>query len=647
MKVAVILTAYDKMTRVIKQATDDSTRQLKKMQQASMDSFTKGAAMTAMGVGLAAPLVMATQKAIAFEDKMADVAKVMNLTIGSEPFTQMGKQALDLAVKLRVPTENAAGLMASLAQGGVVKNDLMKVSQIAGEMGVAFGMGAELAGEKFIKMKNALNVTIDETKKVSDAINYLSDNTAAKAEQIVTFMSSGGASVANTLKISGQDIAAFGATMISMGKSGEEAATIMERFQKGALSNAEMRKKFTAAGGGTAGLMAILQEGSKLKGAEQFAYFNKFGQYGVSIAQMANNLGLVQETLGKVSNEQNFLNSVQGEFINRTSTSAGKIQAFKTQMERLSIITGNIILPMFTKFIEKIGNMAAKIGEFAGAHPGVMKLAIAILAIVSAATIALGIFNILKGVFLAYKVAVITVSGVLKGAAIWTKIVTAAQWLFNAAVSANPIGLIIIAVAALVAGLVLLVRNWKEIVNWVKTSDNAFAKLIRFALTPIVTLFTAIKRAWTAISNAFKDGGFWNGIKQIGKSILSFILAPLEAILRIANKLSGGKIAGDALKNISNFRNSLDNTAQSVKVIEKSKTVTAAVEMTAPKAAPAEDYAGTMQLAGAGGGGSANVNFNVQVTGDGNDVIRKLKEYEPQFLKFVEDAMNRNNRKKY
>lgn len=50
------------------------------------------------------------------------------------------------------------------------------------------------------------------------------------------------------------------------------------------------------------------------------------------------------------------------------------------------------------------------------------------------------------------------VGAMLKSTAIGTKIVTAAQWLWNAAVAANPIGAIVAAVAALVAGIYLLVN---------------------------------------------------------------------------------------------------------------------------------------------------------------------------------------------
>jgi len=44
------------------------------------------------------------------------------------------------------------------------------------------------------------------------------------------------------------------------------------------------------------------------------------------------------------------------------------------------------------------------------------------------------------------------------------KVVTAAQWLWNAAVTANPIGLIIVGIAALGAGIYLLIKNIKSVI---------------------------------------------------------------------------------------------------------------------------------------------------------------------------------------
>lgn len=168
---------------------------------------------------------------------------------------------------------------------------------------------------------------------------------------------------------------------------------------------------------------------------------------------------------------------------------------------------------------------------------------------------------------------VTTFMGIAKAQGIWT----AAQWALNAAMAANPIGLIIIGIAALITGIVLLITNWKEIVNWVKTSDNWFARLIRFSLKPIVFLFGLIKKGWIAIKTAFASGKIGEGIRKIGKTLLFFLLRPIEALLVAVNKITFGKVGGEALGKIQEFRAGLleDVTGQSGKEITTTKTAAA------------------------------------------------------------------------
>ncbi|WP_291122788.1 hypothetical protein, partial [Flavobacterium sp. UBA6046] len=60
-------------------------------------------------------------------------------------------------------------------------------------------------------------------------------------------------------------------------------------------------------------------------------------------------------------------------------------------------------------------------------------------------TIAVGA---LAGGFLAYQ-------GIMGGVALWTGIVTSAQWLWNLALTANPIGIVVVAIGALIGGLAI------------------------------------------------------------------------------------------------------------------------------------------------------------------------------------------------
>ncbi|WP_436684529.1 NlpC/P60 family protein [Lactiplantibacillus plantarum] len=69
------------------------------------------------------------------------------------------------------------------------------------------------------------------------------------------------------------------------------------------------------------------------------------------------------------------------------------------------------------------------------------------------------------------------VIGIMAHLAKSEKIATAAQWLFNAAMDANPIGIAVIAIAALTAGLVLAYKHIKPFREWV---NKAFKSVVNF-----------------------------------------------------------------------------------------------------------------------------------------------------------------------
>jgi len=100
----------------------------------------------------------------------------------------------------------------------------------------------------------------------------------------------------------------------------------------------------------------------------------------------------------------------------------------------------------------------------------------------------------------------------MKAFTVWQYAVTAAQWLWNAAMTANPIGLIIVGIGALVAGIIWMVKHW----------DTAIAALKRF-----------------------------------GGNILKWILAPVSMALKVIGKLTGAKWAIDMGAKVEAFRTSL------------------------------------------------------------------------------------------
>jgi len=99
---------------------------------------------------------------------------------------------------------------------------------------------------------------------------------------------------------------------------------------------------------------------------------------------------------------------------------------------------------------------------------------------------------------------------------------TAAQWAWNAAMSANPVGLIVIAIAALIGIIVLLVKNWDD----VKAAGAAAWDWIKSAWSGAGSFFSGIG---DAISGVFKSAfnkvaGWWNdSIGDIGFTIPDWV----------------------------------------------------------------------------------------------------------------------------
>lgn len=106
-----------------------------------------------------------------------------------------------------------------------------------------------------------------------------------------------------------------------------------------------------------------------------------------------------------------------------------------------------------------------------------------------------------------------------------TKAVTAAQWLFNAALNANPIGIVVAAVAALVAGLIWFFTQtelgqeiWANFTQFLREAWDNIVNFVQAAWENIVSFFTTfgqtVSDVWNSIWSAISDffTGIWDGI---------------------------------------------------------------------------------------------------------------------------------------
>jgi uncharacterized protein YoxC len=165
-------------------------------------------------------------------------------------------------------------------------------------------------------------------------------------------------------------------------------------------------------------------------------------------------------------------------------------------------------------------------------------------------------------------------------------IAAVAQGIMNFVMAANPIGIIIIAIGVLIGLIVMLVKNWDKIVDAFKNAwrviknvgkaiadnlvkglkafgkwlDENFSKFSIFLgpLGSIVEILREIGVQWEGITTLFKAGDILGGILQIGKAILSGLLAPIQGFLELVSKIPGLEgIAGGAAEKIRELREGL------------------------------------------------------------------------------------------
>jgi phage-related protein len=95
-------------------------------------------------------------------------------------------------------------------------------------------------------------------------------------------------------------------------------------------------------------------------------------------------------------------------------------------------------------------------------------------------------------------------------AAAATKAVAAAQWLLNAAMSANPIGLVIAAIVALVAVLVVLWKKnegFRRVVTAVWNAIKAaFGVVVKAIVAYLKVWWAGVQKAWDVVKAAFRIG---------------------------------------------------------------------------------------------------------------------------------------------
>lgn len=496
--------------------SEKAARQHQKIQgmQEKVGKWKSGALGAAIGAGESgAVLSLPIKQAMGMESAMADVKKVVDFD-SPDQFKTMKNDIVALSKVIPMTAEDLAKIVAAGGQSGIAKEDLVGFAESAAKMGVAFDISSEEAGEMMAKWRTAFKMSQPEVVELADKINFLGNNTAASAPKISDVVRRIGP-LGEIGGVASGEIAALGASMVGTGVESEVAATGIKNMILGLVSGegatksqagafaqlgldaTEMAKRMQTDAKG-----AILDVLTRIQGLDKYQQASVlkdlFGSESLSaIAPLLGNLDNLKKNLELVADKSKYSGSMQAEFAARIETTEAKLQLAKNAAAALGTKIGDALLPWIQAGANEFAWIADQLSAFTDKFPNLTKwltvgaggAMLFILGMSALSYILLGVgYPILVVCKYLAKWGMLT-----RAQAALTRTLAAAQWLWNAAMSANPIGLVIAGIAALIAIGYALYTNWDTVKQFfVALWESPAASILFFLMGPVGWLIGAV-----------------------------------------------------------------------------------------------------------------------------------------------------------
>lgn len=506
-----------------------------------------------MALALAAPI----KAAASFETAMLGVAKQVkgardeggNLTA---VYFDMAKQIQMMGREIPIATNEIAEMVAAGARMGVAREQLLKFTETSAMMASAFELPSGELAEQMGKIAGLYKIPIPAISELGDTINWLDDNAIAKGGDIIEFLTRVGG-VAGAVKISGQQVAALGSTLLTLGERTDTASTaanaMIQKFAAADKGTAKFQAAIAELGLSTAKIQKSMQmdaTGTILEVLDKLSTMPKDQQLGImvdlmglehsdTIVKLANNTAEFRKQLEMAASAE-AKGSMSREFQSQRKTTNAQLQIMKNNVTELGVSFGTLLLPGVNAVFSALAKITQPMAEFARKNPVLTKtivgvavgfagLKIALLALRYAGTFVIGGFLAMRKVLVMLRVGTI--------------LMTSAQWLFNLALSASPIGIAIKLVAALVAVGVLLYTNWGKISEVAKKVWTGVADGVRNTIDSVKKFLASIDLA--AIGSAIMTS-LINGIKAKAAAVVDSIKETFAGVQKYM-PFAGSKIA--------------------------------------------------------------------------------------------------------
>lgn len=591
------------------------------------DAFSKkGSEQLRRGAATGAALAVPIKFYMDVEESQADLRKILGKE--AEKYYDDLAELSKNGPLSQIEINEIAG---SLAQSGIAGEDIVAYSDMAGKMKVAFDISTDEAGTFLAKTKEQLNLSKDELFSYMDTLNMLSNNYSVTAAQLADVSARTGG-FAKSINLSKESNMAFATSLISTGVTAEQTSTVLGKLYSELSQGANTKNKAAALqrlgfDPGTINKeMAENAEGTILKVLEKIKNSNVadksalisdiFGSdksviNGLSV--LSENLDGVKEKLDKAKQAVSENERVNGEYEDRINTLTNQLKMFRNNAFNALADIGKSIAPELKETLNTLKEFAGKVANFIKENPKLVAFIVKMVAGFAAMNLGMGVANKLllgpfaKGVGWLYKFGAFKSKGgvffalkkmfplasklfgtfVKIGTFIGGKFIGIIKMVglaLKAAFVANPVGLIIAAIVAVIAIFVLLYKKcewfrngvnkaWKAIKEgfkatwtWIKNKFHALMELgakvwakikeYKALFIPFIGIFVVlyqkcewfrngVNAVWKAIKNAFTNTWQWikdkfNALLEIGSNAWNGLKSSATAIIdKIREAFSG------------------------------------------------------------------------------------------------------------
>lgn len=376
MTVSLSLVAFDKMSKVIKEAVTKSNNEFEKLQakikKISENLDKVGKAATVAGGILTAVSATNLKMAADFEKSMASVSTLIDTNV--ESLENMKKEVLEIGKRTPVALEGLTSSLYDIRSAGIVAENQFTVLEKSAQLGVA-GLGSTSEAVDLVTSSlNAFQLKGKEAERVYDTIF----KTVKFGKTTITGIAQGFGAVAGTVAAADIKLDDYLAAIAALTTTGQPAAQAHTQI-KAAIAGMtreteESTKVFKTLGvnnfkdliqksGGMVNAFELVTKQVKGNDAAILKLFGSTEAYNAVVGLTTKQHQAYTDALNAMRNAPSLVDEGYSKQLNTVNA---QMQRFQNFVQKIGIDMGSALVPYFRAFldvIEKVMNIFDKLPE--------------------------------------------------------------------------------------------------------------------------------------------------------------------------------------------------------------------------------------------------------------------------------------------